>query len=125
MDGRTFDKLTRHLAAAQSRRQTIKAVVGGALGVGLSAVGLRAAAQDDGLTIESHRRCRLVGEQCRRGGQCCDPKDTACARLSSECRNNDLTGDRCCKTAHQKCVDSCECCRSLSCNPNTNTCRRT
>ena len=126
MDGRTFDTMTRHLVAAQSRRQTIKALIGGTLGVGLGAVGLRGAARAQ-LTEEStHGACRVLLERCNENRDCCNPDKQNCNRVSRQCEDDAIRGeDRCCLERGQPCANSCECCRGLRCNPNTNTCRRT
>ena len=92
MDGRTFDKITRHLAAAQSRRQTIKALIGGTLGVGLGAVGLRGAARAQ-LTPESTRgACRVRLERCNENRDCCSPDKQNCNRVSRRCEDEASRG---------------------------------
>ena len=119
VDGDKFDKITRHLAAAQPRRQAVRAMIGGALGAGLAAVGLRGSAlgQD---------QCRNVLERCNEGRQCCDPRDTACKRVSRQCRDETFRGeDRCCLVRGRICSNDCECCRGLFCDRDRNECRET
>jgi hypothetical protein len=74
MGDQQFDDLTRMLASATSRRVTLKALasmVGGSL---LSLVGIQEAS--------ALGRCRLVGQPCRQGGECCsffcDPASARC-----------------------------------------------
>lgn len=70
VDGASFDRLTRRLATATSRRSLIKGVVAGAITAGLGSLGVPGA----GAAL-----CRAPGDVCRKGGDCCSqlcgPKD--------------------------------------------------
>lgn len=68
MDGQRFDKLTRVLAATESRRTLLKSLAGAVLGglFGLPAATGEAAA------------CRLIGQTCNANRRCCP--GAACAR---------------------------------------------
>ena len=93
MDEVTFDKLTRDLATATSRRRLLRGLVGGVLGGLSGAVGRAGAAS-----------CREAGRLCNQGADCCagfcdtsnpDPKRRnrcTCPAGTFECRGG-------CKTA--------------------------
>ena len=117
MDGRTFDTMTRHLAAAQSRRQVMRTLAGGTLGAALGVLGLREAAAQDAANCKSR-----LGS-CNRTAQCCEEHDVSCRRLSRECRQDTgLRGERCCGIRGAKCAGDCDCCRGFTCRENE--CRR-
>jgi hypothetical protein len=93
MDGNRFDRLTRLLASATSRRNAVK----GALGV---AFGGAAAASivDDGEAIQ----CRRGGSYCTRNSQCCSGTCRTGSRFPTKVRN------RCsCGAGQADCGGSC------------------
>jgi plastocyanin len=82
VDGQRFDRLTKSLSGAASRRILARLVAGGVIGVGAALIGRKEAAA-----------CRTLGEPCRRTEQCC----------AGECR-----GEVCrCPQGQERCRAGC------------------
>ena len=105
MDGNRFDRLTRLLASATSRRTAIKGAFGIAIG------GATAGAMvEDGEAI----RCRLGGNYCTRNSQCCSGTCRTGSRWPTRLRN------RCaCNPGQTDCGSSCV---TLGTNSNCSRC---
>ena len=113
MDGQMFDDIVRHLAASQSRRQTIRALAGSALAAALGPFGLgQVAAQEIAA-------CRERLALCDEATDCCEERNVACRRLSRRCRERTgLRRERCCGVRDARCADNCDCCRGFRCRDN-------
>jgi hypothetical protein len=105
MDGREFDEMARSLVTSGSRRAGLRALVSGALAVGVARLGLEEVA---GAASGS---CKQVGRKCEKDNDCCSKK---CRR--GKCR---------CLKAQAKCGASAgvndgtaSCCGSLVCGYN-------
>jgi hypothetical protein len=96
MDAPQFDRLVRQIAGAASRRQALRLLAGGALGLlaGLPS-GAVATAQ-----VEAASSCLKQGKDCKRGNQCCSglchrkqcrraPGQGICTIRNDACREND------------------------------------
>jgi hypothetical protein len=83
-----FDELTRALASSTSRRQTIKALVAGALGSALAFGGL-----DTALA-----KCGAKGDPCKADNECCS---YTCDKSKSQCS---------CRASAISCSHGYECC---------------
>ena len=92
MDPLRFDRLTRGLGAASSRRTLVGALLGAVPALlGLSQAEAQA-------TCPASRRCG-EGKCCARGGVCCDPRRKLCCGKTAECCNPGRTGS-CCERPH-------------------------
>jgi hypothetical protein len=99
LDGSQFDHLTRHLIAASSRREFVRALGGG----GLAALIVGPLGAFDANSKRKHKKrkpkkpklnahgCVNVGDACQNGGQCCSGICTG-KKSKKTCRAHDTGG---------------------------------
>lgn len=89
-----FDELTRALASSTSRRQTLKAILGGALGgvLGLGSLGaaLAAGCVPHGGACHSNNDC--CSHNCHHGTCSCKPTGVVCSNDRECCHGQCLMG---------------------------------
>ena len=134
MEGHRFDEVIRSLEAARGRRGVVRGLASAAL-LGAAAVLGRdpwtATAQPFGTEDtrrEFQRRCES-GSQCQGGNSACRRIEDSCSEVPSgsggviPCKECNLDGRRCCGTVGSSCKqNSCNCCRDLICDRDTNKC---
>lgn len=92
MDNKRFDALAMTLGSSGSRRASVRVLVGAAIAVALTHLGL----------AEVAAVCKKPGKKCDKSKDCC----------SKRCKQ-----DRCrCAKATQKCAENADCCNSLICD---------
>jgi hypothetical protein len=114
VDERDFDNLARWVAAGTgSRRGVLRLLTGGALGGGLTRLGLQEAAG----------ACKAVGKRCERGRDCCSkrcskrgrcrcaPPASACQSSADCCQTDPFCCDGVCRSAlGGACTTVADCC---------------
>jgi hypothetical protein len=104
MDDRSFDALTRSLAAGRwTRRRATKAVAGGVLGALTAALGLARGVEAAG--------CKPPGGKCKHDGDCCTKN---CNRKKGKCRGC-ASGKTYC-AAQSTCLPDDDCCDDTDCD---------
>jgi hypothetical protein len=94
-----FDGMTRRLSETGSRREMVRTLAAGGLGLGLAGLGLHQAKAGGGKNLGA--RCKKSNE-CKGGYQC--------KKANSQNSCFAKTEKRCCKPIGAKCNDGCECC---------------
>jgi hypothetical protein len=102
MDAKRFDRLTRSLKDASSRRALLQ-------GVATTTVGLVTLQFDREAEAKKNRKRK---KRCRRLGQSCSPagKRKCCKRNGVICDDTALNRFRCCEAAGASCAAASECC---------------
>jgi hypothetical protein len=98
VDAARFDALARRAMVTESRRQAVKCMAAGTLGLALARVGI---------TGFAAKKCKQVTRKCDESSECCD--GLVCRRANSQ-HYYDKTEKRCCKKVGAKCDDGFECC---------------
>ena len=132
MDVKQFDQLTRHLTCSTTRRSSIRALVGGVVGLGVAASETSAKKKKRPSQCKADRRCgdlccqlghECVLGRCQRTQNSCLPNDApcgpeagnnyACCDSSYLCRaSQDQSSHSClrCATLNGWCVHDNDCC---------------
>ena len=128
MDSDKFDGVARLVSRGQTRRETLRALLAGAVALGAVVTGL------DEASAKPRRRqvCKRAGAFCQSNKQCCPRKTKRICAVSSQAGNSDKT---CCGGQGAVCgganVDGDalkpHCCAGFVCSSTTSargTCRR-
>ncbi len=134
MDGSSFDRITRRLAVATSRRGGVAALVAGALGI----AGISAAEASRGAGRRHEKlACRNDQSECTAHEQCCSGICKLKPGSGTEYRcvgkkkkkdkdkkdeDKDTGGDGTCGISQDRCTQASECCGDLLCDLNSLRC---
>ena len=120
MDGTRFDTLTRLVQEAGSRREALRAALGGAAASAAVAAGL---ALSGGEAEAKKKKCKkkkcpvcealLAGAPCTTNLQCCTNETNMLCAIASNATTNTRT---CCGGVGAICVTTDNCCGDFTCN---------
>ncbi|MCC6312643.1 MAG: hypothetical protein IT337_01420 [Thermomicrobiales bacterium] len=122
MDQERFENLTRQVGSAQSRRSALRLLAVGAVAAVAPVLGARMVSAEE-VTAEGSviRGCRLPGQRCSKGKNCCTGK---CGNGRCRCKNK---GASCLVTVNSPMgslpIPVHAVCCSNKCSKSTNKCR--
>ena len=115
MESTRFDAISRVLAGMSSRRDAMRTIAAGGLGLGLGATAL---GLDDALAGKHHRKhkkkkkkgtdSKVVRQVCTKSYTC--QGDLVCQVANSENGCDQAVGKHCCVPLGGDCEDGCDCC---------------